>query len=107
MLRTATADDISTLARVHYADPAYPHPLEAQGRYAMASLRSMAAVTPAGAHVRIPPISRPSRAKPALRKRAIAGRRELYSITSSARASRVGGMARPSAFAVLRLITSS
>jgi hypothetical protein len=31
----------------------------------------------------------------------------LYSITSSARASTVGGMSRPSAFAVLRLMTSS
>src|SRR5262249_12281632 len=30
-----------------------------------------------------------------------------YSITSSARASSVGGISRPSAFAVLRLITSS
>ena len=30
-----------------------------------------------------------------------------YSITSSARASSVGGTSRPSAFAVLRLITSS
>ena len=30
-----------------------------------------------------------------------------YSITSSARASKVGGTSRPSAFAVLRLITSS
>jgi hypothetical protein len=33
--------------------------------------------------------------------------RPAYSITSSARASSVGGMSRPSAFAVLRLITSS
>ena len=33
--------------------------------------------------------------------------RGFYSITSSARASIVGGMVRPSAFAVLRLITSS
>ena len=32
---------------------------------------------------------------------------QLYSITSSARASSEGGMVRPSAFAVLRLITSS
>ena len=31
----------------------------------------------------------------------------LYSITSSARASSVGGIVRPSAFAVLRLMTSS
>ena len=31
----------------------------------------------------------------------------LYSITSSARASKDGGRVRPSAFAVLRLITSS
>src|SRR6266404_4736688 len=31
----------------------------------------------------------------------------LYSITSSARASSVGGISRPSAFAVLRLITNS
>src|SRR5262245_5819279 len=31
----------------------------------------------------------------------------LHSITSSARASRLGGTSRPSAFAVLRLITSS
>jgi hypothetical protein len=31
----------------------------------------------------------------------------LHSITSSALASRVGGTSRPSAFAVLRLITSS
>ena len=30
-----------------------------------------------------------------------------YSITSSARASSIGGTSRPSAFAVLRLITSS
>src|SRR5258708_31229657 len=34
-------------------------------------------------------------------------RAPLHSITSSARASRVGGTSRPSAFAVLRLITSS
>ena len=34
-------------------------------------------------------------------------RRRRYSITSSARASSVGGMSRPSALAVLRLITSS
>ena len=34
-------------------------------------------------------------------------RSQIYSITSSARASRVGGTSRPSAFAVLRLITSS
>jgi hypothetical protein len=33
--------------------------------------------------------------------------RYLYSITSSARASSIGGSVRPSAFAVLRLITSS
>src|SRR6266404_7378720 len=32
---------------------------------------------------------------------------QSYSITSSARASRVGGTARPSALAVLRLMTSS
>jgi hypothetical protein len=35
------------------------------------------------------------------------GHREHHSITSSARASSEGGTARPSAFAVLRLITSS
>ena len=35
------------------------------------------------------------------------GKRQSYSITSSARASKVGGTSRPSAFAVLRLITSS
>jgi hypothetical protein len=34
-------------------------------------------------------------------------RRARYSITSSARASSVGGTVRPSAFAVLRLIASS
>ncbi len=34
-------------------------------------------------------------------------KQHLYSITSSARASRVGGTSRPSALAVLRLITSS
>src|SRR5438067_1200401 len=33
--------------------------------------------------------------------------RDVYSITSSARADRVGGTSIPSAFAVLRLITSS
>src|SRR5262249_13328156 len=33
--------------------------------------------------------------------------KDRYSITSSARASSVGGILRPSAFAVLRLITSS
>ena len=32
---------------------------------------------------------------------------QAYSITSSARASSIGGISRPSAFAVLRLITSS
>ena len=32
---------------------------------------------------------------------------DVYSITSSARASRVGGIARPSALAVLRLMASS
>src|SRR4051812_1048795 len=44
------------------------------------------------------------------RRRAAEERDELaplHSITSSARASRVGGMSRPSAFAVLRLMTSS
>ena len=35
------------------------------------------------------------------------GSRQLYSITSSARASIAGGISRPSAFAVLRLTTSS
>ena len=35
------------------------------------------------------------------------GHRHLYSTTSSARASNVGGMVRPSALAVLRLMTSS
>ena len=35
------------------------------------------------------------------------GQSQTYSITSSARASSVGGTSRPSAFAVLRLITSS
>src|SRR5258707_13897247 len=43
-------------------------------------------------------------------RRAAEQRDELatfHSITSSARASRVGGTSRPSAFAVLRLITSS
>src|SRR5262245_17294111 len=34
-------------------------------------------------------------------------RLNLYSITSSARASKVAGMVRPSAFAVFRLITNS
>jgi hypothetical protein len=34
-------------------------------------------------------------------------KQSLYSITSSARASNVGGTVRPSALAVLRLITSS
>src|SRR5262249_59707230 len=34
-------------------------------------------------------------------------RAPLHSITSSARASRVGGISRPRAFAVLRLMTSS
>src|SRR5438105_14304638 len=34
-------------------------------------------------------------------------KQRLYSITSSARASKVGGTVRPSALAVLRLITSS
>jgi hypothetical protein len=47
-----------------------------------------------------------------LRIRAITGREQMqqsqcYSITSSARASSVGGTSRPSVFAVLRLITSS
>ena len=37
----------------------------------------------------------------------IARQRQLYSITASARASNVCGMVRPSAFAVLRLITNS
>src|SRR5262249_21437426 len=44
------------------------------------------------------------------RRRAAEQRNELaapHSITSSARASRVGGTSRPIAFAVLRLITSS
>src|SRR5262249_37805089 len=44
------------------------------------------------------------------RRRAADERDELsppHSITSSARASRVGGISRPSALAVLRLITSS
>jgi hypothetical protein len=35
------------------------------------------------------------------------GRQHLYSITASARAINVGGMSRPSVFAVLRLITNS
>ncbi len=38
---------------------------------------------------------------------AISGHRATYSITSSARASADGGIVRPSALAVLRLITSS
>ena len=44
------------------------------------------------------------------RRRAAEQRDELaalHSITSSARASSVGGISRPSAFAVFRLITSS
>src|SRR5580704_9223 len=51
---------------------------------------------------------RASRKRP--RRRAADQRDEiapLHSITSSATASSVGGMARPSAFAVLRLITNS
>jgi hypothetical protein len=39
--------------------------------------------------------------------RAIAARQTIYSITSSARASSVGGTSRPSALAVPRLMTSS
>src|SRR5207248_1187110 len=46
----------------------------------------------------------PFRAKNGLMRR---NKLHLYSITSSARASNVGGTVRPSALAVLRLITSS
>src|SRR5260221_7225475 len=47
---------------------------------------------------------RPSRSRAAEKRNELA---TFHSITSSARASTVGGMSRPSAFAVLRLITSS
>src|SRR5262245_55296966 len=53
----------------------------------------------------------PCRSNPPLRARS--GHEQMqqkqcaYSITSSARASRVGGISRPSALAVLRLMTSS
>src|SRR5262249_29670132 len=47
---------------------------------------------------------RPSRGSAAEQRDELAA---LHSITSSARASRVGGTSRPSALAVLRLITSS
>src|SRR5207244_12873510 len=56
------------------------------------------------------PLLRPRRYRPCSR-RAAEQRDELappdHSITSSARASNVGGTVRPSAFAVLRLIASS
>src|SRR5262245_11021800 len=56
-----------------------------------------------------PRLLRPCRERPR-RRRAAEQRDEIappHSITSSARASRVGGTSRPSALAVLRLITSS
>src|SRR5262249_38544852 len=57
----------------------------------------------------LPWLLRPCRARP--RRRRAAEQRDdraaVHSITSSARASSVGGTSRPSALAVLRLITSS
>jgi hypothetical protein len=72
---------------------------------------SLADICTATAHVRFTPKSRHLQctspcllwAKSGLMRRSKTG----YSITSSARASTAGGMESPSAFAVLRLITSS
>ena len=55
-------------------------------------------------HVRSPPMAGPPQRKSALPSRAIAGRGEPYSITSSAAARSVGGIVRPRAFAVFRLM---
>src|SRR5262245_52497716 len=59
-------------------------------------------------HFRSTPTSRPFQSQSLLRVRANSGLMQRsktahYSITSSARASNVGGTSRPSAFAVLRL----
>ena len=70
------------------------------------SIRRRGAEKPDHRHRRL---LRPRRERPR-RRRAAEQRDELaplHSITSSARASRVGGTSRPSALAVLRLITSS
>jgi hypothetical protein len=63
-------------------------------------------------HVRFTPESRHVRCNRGCRFWAISGlmhrsKQHLYSITSSARVSMVGGTAKPIAFAVLRLMTSS
>src|SRR5215467_11534317 len=63
-----------------------------------------------GIHLRrAPPPERPVRVGPFVTEEDIAASQQttLHSITSSARASNSGGTVRPSAFAVLRLITSS
>ena len=62
---------------------------------------------PAKRHVRFTPKSRHVQRNSLCLLWANRGHRQLYSITSSARASTEGGIVRPRALAVLRLITSS
>jgi hypothetical protein len=66
---------------------------------------SLADICSAKGHVRFTPESGYVRVQ--LRLRARSGHRQTYSITSSARPISVSGTLRPSALAVLRLITNS
>src|SRR5262245_16142174 len=73
------------------------------GSFASITLRTRVCLSPDFRHARR--LSDSSRC--ARRRREQVQQVVAYSITSSARASRVGGTVRPSALAVLRLITSS
>ena len=68
---------------------------------------TFASLCPCAAHVRSTPISRHQQFGPVGPVRAKLGSDRGYSITSSARTRKDSGIVMPSAFAVLRLITSS
>src|SRR5262249_39715319 len=88
--------------------PEFLQPL-AQGRNACLSVRIVRSQHYYGEAPHRPRLLRARRERPR-RRRAAEERYELatdHSITSSARASSIGGTSRPSALAVLRLITNS